>query len=115
MAPPLAGPLLADYYITCKCRYDITQINSQPEIQLRRSDQCAGRDGFPVWCGMALNNILSDWLTGLLALVITVIIYLILHPLLAVKSHPPACQGDHNEKKVYLNEFTTEEPGKPVR
>ncbi|EBX6937300.1 cytosine permease, partial [Salmonella enterica subsp. enterica serovar Bareilly] len=39
---------------------------------------------------MALNNILSDWPTGLLALVITVIIYLILHPLLAAKATSPA-------------------------
>ncbi|WP_268874124.1 hypothetical protein [Morganella psychrotolerans] len=39
---------------------------------------------------MAMNNILSDWPTGLLALAFTIILYLILHPLLAAKAASPA-------------------------
>ncbi|HHN8473762.1 TPA: purine-cytosine permease family protein [Morganella morganii] len=84
MAPPLAGPLLADYYITRKCRYDITQINSQPKYNY--AGVISALAGMASGLVMALNNILSDWPTGLLALVITVIIYLILHPLLAAKA-----------------------------
>ncbi|HHX8751784.1 TPA: purine-cytosine permease family protein, partial [Morganella morganii] len=88
MAPPLAGPLLADYYITRKCRYDITQINSQPKYNY--AGVISALTGMASGLVMALNNILSDWPTGLLALVITVIIYLILHPLLAAKATSPA-------------------------
>ncbi|MGJ7218593.1 hypothetical protein [Morganella morganii] len=88
MAPPLAGPLLADYYITRKCRYDITQINNQPKYNY--AGVISALAGMASGLVMALNNILSDWPTGLLALVITVIIYLILHPLLAAKATSPA-------------------------
>lgn len=82
------GPLLADYYITRKCRYDITQINSQPKYNY--AGVISALAGMASGLVMALNNILSDWPTGLLALVITVIIYLILHPLLAAKATSPA-------------------------
>ena len=73
-APPLAGPLIADYYIIKKGKYDIAKFNSEPDYRM------AGVISFVI--GALLGFIFQYYLplpfdlpSGLVALVITIIIY----------------------------------------
>ena len=73
-APPLAGPLIADYYIIKKGKYDIAKFNSEPDYHM------AGVISFVI--GALLGFIFQYYLplpfdlpSGLVALVITIIIY----------------------------------------
>ncbi len=84
MAPPLAGPLLADYYLVKRGRYALEQLNTLPYLNL--AGILSALVGMSLGLAMALLNILSNWPTGLLALFATIIFYLVLHRVLNIKS-----------------------------
>ncbi|ULX53965.1 cytosine permease [Cupriavidus taiwanensis] len=88
MAPPLAGPLLADFYIKHKGRYDVRELDQQPEFNR------AGVGSALIGMGLGLALELNQWLAvlpnGLVALLATVLLYLLLHPILSAKPRPLA-------------------------
>ena len=88
MAPPLAGPLLADFYIRHKGRYDVRELDRQPAFN--RAGVGAALVGMALGLGLELNRWLPDWPNGLVALLATVLVYLLLHPVLNAKAQPLA-------------------------
>lgn len=86
MAPPLAGPLLADFYLIKKGQYALSELERQPAIN--PAGVISASVGMILGLGFSLFGILTDWPTGLLALFITVILYTCLFPLWA-KSRVP--------------------------
>lgn len=84
MAPPLAGPLLADYYFIRKRKYDLRQLNSHPSYYWIGI--------FSAIIGMTLGlmfvvlDILTEWPTGLLALLISIGLYTVLRLLVPHKA-----------------------------
>lgn len=88
MAPPLAGPLLADFYIRHKGRYDVRELDRQPAFN--RAGVGAALVGMALGLGLELNRWLPEWPNGLVALLATVLVYLLLHPVLNAKVQPLA-------------------------
>lgn len=83
-APPIAGPILADYYLVKKQKYEIENYDKLPNIKM------AGILSFGI--GASLGIIFQYFITlpfglpsGLVALVLTVIIYPIVHKILHSK------------------------------
>lgn len=75
MAPPLAGPLLADFYIRHKGRYDVRELDRQPAFN--RAGVGAALVGMALGLGLELNRWLPEWPNGLVALLATVLVYLL--------------------------------------
>ncbi len=93
MAPPLAGPLLADYYLVKKGHYEIAQLEHQSDYNL--AGLISSLVGMGLGLYLSLAHLLSDWPTGLLALLVTTLLYPILYPLLR-HNHPsiPPLEGE---------------------
>jgi cytosine permease len=86
MAPPLAGPIIADYFIIKKQNYVLEHYDKQPDYR------AAGVVSFLI--GAALGLIFEYFIrlpyglpSGLVALVITVIIYTFVYNYTGDKKH----------------------------
>ena len=84
MAPPLAGPLLADYYLIRRQRYDLKELNSHPSYNW--IGIISAIVGMFLGLIFVVQNILTEWPTGLLALFITVALYTVLRLLVPHKA-----------------------------
>lgn len=84
MAPPLAGPLLADYYLIRRQRYDLKELNSHPPYNW--IGIISAIVGMFLGLIFVVQNILTEWPTGLLALFITVALYTVLRLLVPHKA-----------------------------
>jgi cytosine permease len=85
MAPPLAGPLLADFYIRNKGFYDVRALDTQPAFN--RAGVGSALIGMMLGLVLELNQWLAAWPNGLVALLATVLLYLLLHPLQSRAAH----------------------------
>lgn len=77
MAPPLAGPLLADYYLHRRGNYSLEQLHQQPSFNW--PGVISALLGMSAGLAFSLLNIMANWPTGLLALLITIVAYSLLH------------------------------------
>jgi len=77
---PLAGPLIADYYIVKKRKYNLSELNTQPKYRV------AGISSFLIGAALGLSFQYGITLpfglpSGLVALVITMILYPVIYKL----------------------------------
>lgn len=84
MAPPLAGPLLADFYLIRKQRYDLRQLNSHPSYNW--VGIISAIIGMFLGLIFVVQNVLTEWPTGLIALLITMALYTVLRLLIPHKA-----------------------------
>ncbi len=80
MAPPLAGPLLADYYLVKKRSYAIDKVHQQARYNW--PGVISASFGMLLGLGFSVFGILAEWPTGLLALFVTIVLYVFLYRLL---------------------------------
>ncbi|WP_240651679.1 purine-cytosine permease family protein [Serratia microhaemolytica] len=83
MAPPLAGPLLADYYLSRRCNYPLDQLNKQPNFNW--AGVISAVLGMSAGLAFSLYNVLPNWPTGLLALLLTIVTYALIRPMMTAK------------------------------
>ncbi|WP_454735475.1 hypothetical protein [Cupriavidus necator] len=84
----MAGPLLADFYIKHQGRYDVRELNTQPAFNW--AGVGSALIGMMLGLALELNQWLVAWPNGLVALLVTVLLYLLLHPMLSAKPRPLA-------------------------
>jgi cytosine permease len=86
MAPPLAGPIIADYFIVKKQNYDLEHYDKHPDFRV------TGLVSFAIGAVLGLLfeyyiKLPFDLPSGIVALVITIVIYSIMYDLTADKEY----------------------------
>ena len=89
MAPPLAGPILADYYLCGNRDYSAKKISTQPQYNME--GVFSALTGMISGLVFSINNWLASWPTSLLSLFIAIVCYVALNIALK-KSYLPRGQ-----------------------
>lgn len=90
MAPPLAGPILADYFLSKKRLYDLALLDCQPAFNI--AGVVSAVIGMIAGLVMSITGVLAQWPTGMLALILTIVLYALLDGLLKTS------KGTHYEE-----------------